>query len=300
MKPKDLHLIVNPVSGRGKGRQILERVKPMFQQAGVELRAYETQDASHGHKLVRELELGTGSAVGGLGGDGTMHQVVNGLLTRSDGKKPPIANIPCGTGNDLALNLGITDPEDAAHKICAGNTSPVDIGLVETTQGEKRYMAVCLIWGYVYDLTLCAERNRWTGLCRYTVAALHELLRHEPREGKLILDGRIIDGKINLFMVFNTTHSGRQVSTIPHAKLDDGLFDVLMLRHGGKLALLKTLAKLQVGKVKQLENIDFYAFQKMELIPAHERDCGVNVDGEWSSRAPVKLTNLRKEVEFYC
>lgn len=101
-------------------------------------------------------------------------------------------------------------------------------------------------------------------------------------------------------MVFNTTHSARQVYTIPHAQLDDGLFDVLMLRGGGKLALLKALAMLQAGQVKGLKNIEFYAFQSLELIPGNEQDHGINIDGEWSSRAPGKLTNLCGEVEFHC
>jgi len=96
-------LIVNPHSGKKQSRQILELLKPVFDLHGAELTILETTEPGNARDLVKHLDLAVYDGIIVLGGDGTFHEVVNGLLKRPDGVTLPLGLIPGGSGNHFSM-----------------------------------------------------------------------------------------------------------------------------------------------------------------------------------------------------
>lgn len=288
-RPKAIHLIVNPHGGKGKGLKILDRVKPQFEKAGIQVCIHHTKYFGHSQIIISELKLEEGAAICGIGGDGTAHHLLNGLLQRKDAEKFPLGLIPGGTGNDLVYDVGVDSVQDAVDCILAGKTRLLDLGFV---QGKEKscYMGVILTWGYLTRLVLTAEKNRWLGLSRYTIAGLLELLKHQSYKGKIILDdgAQVIEDDFDLFMVLNTRYSGRRALSAPHASVTDGLLDLVLLRNCGKVGLYRALMDIQKGAIEKNQQVEHFQFKTLSLEPY--RAFEINVDGEWWGHAPCQLS----------
>ncbi|UCH63225.1 MAG: hypothetical protein JSU77_01885, partial [Fidelibacterota bacterium] len=187
--PKRLCLAVNPHGGRKSGSTVLQQVKPVFDAAGIELNIFETEYAGHARDFIRDLDLSKVNCFCVVGGDGTMHEVINGLLSRPDGALIPIGLIPAGTGNSFMRGFDCLDPLEAARRIVAGRTKPIDAARV-SLGGQILYAFNIVGWGLVTDILILSERLRWLGENRYTVAAALEVLKARKRAARLIVDGR--------------------------------------------------------------------------------------------------------------
>ena len=121
------YLLVNPYGGVKKGLRILQRVKPIFEKAGFELDIIDSTFAGHIKELAHQLDFEGYSGIIVIGGDGSMHEVINGMLTRHDKKQVPIGLIPGGTGNSFMHDLDMLNPIDAAKAITEGHIRPIDV-----------------------------------------------------------------------------------------------------------------------------------------------------------------------------
>ena len=111
----------NPYSGTKKGHAILKKVESIFYAENIDLNIIETTCSGHAKELANRIELNNYDAFIAIGGDGTLLEVVNGLLSRNDGVKIPIGMIPGGSGNSYMHDLGLTNPIDATNAIINGN-----------------------------------------------------------------------------------------------------------------------------------------------------------------------------------
>ena len=147
-----LLLIVNPRSGARRGARVLDQVLPALSQAGRSVDVCQTVRAGDATEIARSRSLEEVGAVCLIGGDGTLHEVLNGLLTREDSLRPPLGIIPCGTGNTVAADLGIHDPFQAVKCIVAGHTRPIDLLRVEMESGTA-YCCNIVGWGAVTQIS---------------------------------------------------------------------------------------------------------------------------------------------------
>lgn len=296
-KPKIMHLIVNPYGGKGKSLALANEVKSQLEAADIQTDIHMTEYYGHSQQIIADIDFDEQSGICGVGGDGTAHHLINGMLNRPDNKTVPIGLIPGGTGNDLAYDLGIKSLNDAIECIVLGHTRSIDIGCVEA-QKSKTYIGVVVTWGYATRLTMTAEKMRWFGLSRYTVAGVIELLRHKGYQGKVTLDnGEVIDGQFDLFMVLNSRYTGKRVLTAPDGKLDDGLLDLIMVRNQGRKGLYKTLMDIQNNKIETNTIAEFRQFKKLTLEPASNFD--INIDGELYDTAPCTISVLPDKLRLY-
>jgi YegS/Rv2252/BmrU family lipid kinase len=296
-KPNTIHLIVNPYGGKGKSLKIANFAKSDLEKSDIKVELHQTQYFGHSESIISDLSLDENTAVCGVGGDGTVHHIINGLLNRADKKVVPLAIIPAGTGNDLAYDLMLSDAKSAIECIKSGKTRLLDIGYVEG-QKKSSYMAVVTTWGYATKLTMTAEKIRWFGLTRYTVAGLFELIRHKGHQAKVILDGgEVIEDYFDLFMILNPRYSGKRVMTAPQAKIDDGLLDLVMLRNKGKFGLYKTLMDIQNNRIEKNTIIEYRQFKKLTLEPVSDFD--INLDGESYGKAPCTISVLPQKLIVY-
>lgn len=302
MTDRRILLLVNPRSGRRRGTAILEQVKPVFAAADVELDVQVTEQGGHARRIAKEFDL---SGYGGLcliGGDGTLHEIVSGLFERSEWSEwgepaaIPLGIIPSGTGNDVARQLEIAGPLNAAERIIAGRTVPFDVARVEA--GDQTDYCVTLVgWTGVADINCLAERLRILGRFRYAAATLWHILFPKRRHAELVLDDRRLEGDFMLVIAANTVFSGSGMRVAPRADTADGKIDVVILRNASRRQLLRTFAKVFDGSYVDLPFVEYYQVRSLRILS--DESAPLDLDGEVWGTAPVKVEVIPKAVRFF-
>ena len=290
-------LTVNPHGGTKKGPQILKKVKPIFEASGTDLFIIETTFAGHAKELANQLDLTEYDGFIGIGGDGTLHEIINGMLSRPDGKKIPIGIIPGGSGNSYMHDLKLTNPLKAAKAIIQGNTKFLDTAQVEVNHVIK-YANNMIGWGLVTDVGNKAEHFRWMGTNRYTILSVMEVFRHKSRSAALIMDDKKIEDEFTFIIACNSMHVGKGMKMAPKARLDDGLIDLIVIRAGAsRTRLLQVLPKLFDGSHINEPEVEYIQTSKFSLIP--ETDEILNIDGEIMGSTPIKVKMIPNAFEMF-
>jgi len=290
-------IVVNPHGGKKKGPRILDKVKPVFEAEGAELSIIETGFASHAQELAGQMDLDNYDGFLAIGGDGTLHEVVNGMLTRKDGRILPIGIIPGGSGNSYMHDLGLTEPLAAAKAIVRGKTRPVDVARVEIDHVVK-YAINMVGWGMVTDVGKKAEHYRWLGVSRYTILSLVEILLKKSRAAALVMDDRKVVDEFTFIVACNTIHVGKGMKMAPDARLDDGLIDLVVLRGGiPRARLVQILPKLFDGSHLNEPEVSCHRVSEFSLMP--EKNDILNIDGEIVGSTPVKVKMLKHAFHIF-
>ncbi|MFQ6605212.1 MAG: diacylglycerol/lipid kinase family protein [Fidelibacterota bacterium] len=288
------YLAVNPHGGMKKGMAILEKVEPIFKQAGAELDIRETRYAGHARVMANTFSFEGYDGFCAIGGDGTMHEVINGMLSREDGAKLPIGLITGGTGNSFMHDLDCLDPVVAAKRIVTGRLRPVDVARVDAN-GEIIYGFNIIGWGLPTDITLQAENFRWFGGQRYNIASLIEVVKNTPRLARIIIDGRTVAGDYGFVLACNTIHTGTAMKAAPLAQIDDGLIDLLTVRKAGRLKLLILFSKIFSGAHVGDPAVVYNQAREFSIIP--QENYPLNIDGEILGSTPIHVKMIPSAIE---
>jgi YegS/Rv2252/BmrU family lipid kinase len=289
-------LIVNPRSGSRRGTRILDQVLPVLSQHGRRVEVRQTERSGHAAEMVRTNSLEDVAGICLIGGDGTLHEVLNGLMARDDSLRPPLGIIPSGTGNTVAEHLGHSVLLDAAHHIAAGHTRPLDVLRVSMGTGTA-YCCNIVGWGGVTDINRTAEKLRWLGGSRYTAAALVHVAFPRPRRLRLTIDGRSHDGEYLFAVACNTRSTGKGMLLAPRADVADGLVDLVLVRNTSRLQLLKVLQKVFDGSHVTEPCVAYHQAREFELAP--EAADGLNLDGELYGAAPCHVTVMPQAISVF-
>ena len=290
-------ITVNPHGGKKLGPRLLNRVKPLFEAKGIELFVVETTFAGHAKELANQLNITEYDGFIGIGGDGTLHEIINGMLSRYDGRKIPIGIIPGGSGNSYMHDLQLTDPLKAAKAIINGKTRALDTTKIEVNHIIK-YSNNMIGWGLVTDVGNQAEHFRWLGTNRYTILSVVEVLRHKSRPATLIMDDKKIEDEFIFIIACNSIHVGKGMKMAPKARLDDGLIDLIVIRSGvSRTRLLQVLPKLFDGSHINEPELEYYQTSQFSLIP--ETDEILNIDGEIMGSTPIQVNVIPKAFEMF-
>ncbi|XP_067023571.1 ceramide kinase-like isoform X2 [Acropora muricata] len=194
-RPRKLKVVINPRSKKGQARLVyLKQVAPLFDKAGIRADLMMTQRAGHAWEYFRTADLSTYDGVVCVGGDGIVHEVVNGLLEKShgnvgidlvDGTLPDnftalplsvrVGIIPAGSTEVVVFSAqGINDPVTSAIHIILGHTIPLDICSLWNDNKHIRF-TFSLAYGFLGDVLKTSERNRWMGPKRYKWGAARRL-----------------------------------------------------------------------------------------------------------------------------
>jgi sphingosine kinase len=284
MTARHFAVVVNPHGGTRRGLAVLEAVKPVFAASGAELDVRVTAAAGHAEEIAKTVHLAGCDGLCLIGGDGTIHEVVNGLLRRPDPVSTPLGVIPGGTGNSLAEHLKCSDALDAAQRIVAGHTRPLDV-VRTTTENGVTYCVNIVGWGAAVDINRTAERLRMFGPPRYAAAALTHIVRARRRRAKVVLDGDVIEDDFLLVVACNTKFTGKGMLLAPNAETDDGKVDVVFVRRASRLEMLKLFHKVFDGSHLSLDCVEYRRVQSFG-IESEGRDL-LNIDGELKDATPV-------------
>ena len=284
---------MNPAGGTKKGMKILEMVKPIFDKSEVHVDILQTEYAGHANHLANTLDLSGYNGLCAIGGDGTLFEIVNGMLKRKDNQNFPLGLITGGTGNAFMHDLNCLDPIEASERIIKGNLRSVDIARVETP--NNFYFSFNIIgWGLVADAGYLAEYFRLLGGLRYDVASVLEVLKGKRRISRLILDDEVVDDDFVFVIACNTIHTGKAMRIAPNAKFDDGKIDLIIVRNASKTELLKLFPKLFTGEHVKSKLVECRQVQKFSIIS--DENSSLIIDGELIGNTPVHVTMEPKKI----
>jgi diacylglycerol kinase (ATP) len=267
-------LIVNPVAGRGRPRQVLPRVTAALDAAGAAYQVHESASLEHARQLARQAAAG--DIVVAVGGDGTVGALagVASLLGCTYGI------IPAGRGNDLARMLRIPfDPAAAAGALTSGTTRQIDLIGVSRPSGPEVTVAGSVYVGVPSVAGQIANGTRWlAGPMVYPVAALRAVAGWRPVTfcvlgacGRHEFAGYAV-------VVANSAYFGAGMIVAPPARIDDGELDLVLMRHGPKLAFIRALSKIKDGSHVSLDEISLD--RDSDLTLTVDRPMPVAADGE--------------------
>ena len=277
-------IVVNPRGGRRRGPAVWEQVRPVFEAVGSQLDVHVTTHTGHAAELAESADLDGCDGLCLVGGDGTIHEVVGGLMRRADPAAVPLGIIPAGTGNTVLEQLGCTDPLQAAQRIVAGHIQLLDV--VRLTIGDHvSYCANIIGWGAAVEINRMAERLRVLGPARYTAAALLEILRVRRRHLQLTLDDQLIEDEFCLVVACNTKFTGKGMQLAPRAEIADGRVDVVFVRHATRWQMLQLFRTVFDGSHVDLPCVEYRQVASFGLHT--ERQDLLNCDGELAGHTPV-------------
>lgn len=290
------YLIVNPMSGHKKGHSILEKVKGVFENAGIEIDADISTHKNHPFELAQSKSLNEFDAICVAGGDGTFHEVINGMMSRSDNKRLPIGFIPAGTGNSLMHDFDCLDPVEAAQRIVANQKGKLDVFEIDAN-GETIYGFNILGWGIPVAINILAEKMRWVGGQRYNLASVIEVIKNQTQQVKFIIDGKEMNGEYGFFLVCNTMYTGNGMKMAPDAKLDDGYLDILIAKKVSRIKLLALFAKVFKGNHINDSAIEYHRAKEFSII-TNSND-PLNIDGQNVGFSPVHAKVLAEQLDIF-
>ena len=232
-------IIVNPYAGRWKARAAISDIERACQKIGLGYELVVTEGPDHGIELAREAALGGFSPIISAGGDGSISEVLNGLMqATSGGMAGPLGVIPLGSADDFADMLGLEKEIEAACRVVlAGYVRIIDVGCV-----NGRFFGNNSAVGLEPMVTITqAAMKRVKGTPRYILAALKTILSHRPWSMRLTWDDGEYEGPSALVSVGNTRRTGGTFWMTPRAEVDDGCLDFVFTGDLGRLKLLRLL-----------------------------------------------------------
>ena len=297
LKNKKILFIVNPVSGVKDNKLIEQTITPHLNNHKLDFDIIYTSKSGYAKHYVHTMDSGVYNSILILGGDGTINEILNGILSRVDGYIPILGFLPGGTGNAVLHNLKYLDPILALQPMLHKHTKFIDVMILKFPNAVE-YSINILGWGLVSDIAILAEKLRFIGQSRYNLASLYGILKLKARECTLIIDNKKYHNQYLFILIQNTIYTGKAMKTAPQAKLDDGLIDILLVsKDANKLQMLILLSKLSNGSHIQSEYVEYMQVKNIELIPKINE--AVNIDGDIKHMTPVKISVLEKKLPIY-
>lgn len=265
-------IIVNPNAGKGKGKKNLKTALKLFSERGAEYSVFETTRAGEAKEFSQRLTASGEKEIIVVGGDGTLHEVLNGL---SDPSSCRLGLIPSGTGNDFAAAAGLpSNAAQAAEIILSGETKETDFLCV----GGVRCMNVGGLGMDVDVLVRCKKGRFVKGKIKYLLSLLQSLFTFKGYEIEIESGERRETHKALIAVACNGTQIGGGIRICPASVIDDGKIDVMAVECMGKAQIVKAFLYLMKGKVLDYPAAGHFLCERVKIVPS--LPCTVQLDGE--------------------
>ena len=262
--------IINPHSGTSRKTSIPELAYNILSDNGSELYFVYTNEQGHVAQIIDDVASQGFDVVIGVGGDGTINEV-------ADAVRPTdmtMGIIPMGSGNGLARSLDIPmDPEAALEVIRKGYIKRIDCC-------EANGFPFFVTFGVGFDAQVTAsyDQKSFRGPLSYVLSTVDQFIKHKSSLYRLHLNGEVIEQKAFLVTCANADQYGNNAIIAPEAELDDGLFDVVVIRNMSLLKAPQVAINLFTKNINESASIDIYRTDHL-VIEREEKDYA-QVDGE--------------------
>lgn len=292
-------VIRNPVSGVRSGRAQWRGIGIALATHFGEPEFRETAGVGDAARLAIELVEAGCDLIIAVGGDGTIGDVVDGLM-RSRKPDTAFSFIPTGTGCDFARNFALPhDPEAVVRRIAGAPVRRIDVARLSGTspgrqEAEHHFANIASVGvsGRIVQAVNGRGRRVASGSLRFFLCSVREILRYRPEAVRVTVDGaEIFKGPVTVAAVANGAWFGGGMHVVPFADLADGLLDIGILRGASRTGVLGILARLYSASHVGHPLISFHRGRVMEIEPSGDHPVSIEADGE-----TLPFDRLRVEV----
>lgn len=297
MSDKKLFILLNPHAAKGRGMVRKKEILALFSQGGYDATVVMTEKGNGASSLAYNATLDGWPTIIAAGGDGTVNEVVDGILRAVTEKQVPVPRLgvlPVGRGNDFAWGMGIPrDLKKASELIIAGKTRTIDAGI---TYGglypQGRYFINGQGVGFEPLVNFIAsDFKHVSGTLSYVLALIRILIAHpEPYQVQLTLDGKTQHLVTQQLSICNGRRMGSAFIMGPDALFDDGYFDVVFANQPVKNSRLLFIAlKFFKGTQVKLPIFSVVRAKSIKLV-SENNPMPVHVDGEEISKGCMQFS----------
>ena len=293
MKKKML-FIYNPRAGKSQIRSNLLDMIDIFVKAGYEVTAYPTQAQGDGIRAVTERQIGYYDMIACSGGDGTLDEVVTGMMRCE--KRLPIGYVPAGTTNDFAGSLGIPrSMEKAARVIVDGRSFRCDVGGF-----NENIFVYIAAFGLFTDVSYETRQDMKNvlGHMAYVLEGMRKLSKVKSYALKVTSGDKVIKGDFIFGMITNSLSvGGIKKITGDNVKLDDGVFEVTLIKRPGNPVELNTIMAAMVNRNIDTDLMECFTASELQIESTEE--IAWTLDGEFGGRhSRVEIRNYKQALEI--
>jgi len=291
---KRARLIYNPTSGREEMKRRLPEILQKLEEGGIETSCHATTGEGDATlEVEKALERGYDLIIA-AGGDGTLYEVINGMAEKEN--RLPIGIIPVGTTNDFARAMGIPKHwEYACDLIINQHSKKIDVG-----KAGDRYFINIAGGGFLTDLTydVPIKLKTMIGQLAYYLKGMEKMIHLRPTELTFYAEGAgTFVGEFMLFLICNSNSVGGFERLAPDSKLDDGLFDVLLVRKCNLPEFIRLVTLALRGEHLSDPHIELIRTSHITITSPNLVQ--LNLDGEYGGTLPNSFENLASHIEIY-
>ncbi len=281
--PKKVKLILNPMADMGRAWKTANELRPIAQEFQGDLSWSGTVYPTHAIELAKQAAEEGCDLVVAMGGDGTVHEVMNGLMQVPEHKRPMMGVVPIGSGNDFAYSLGITQKSSHAlvNALKAESIQSVDVGLmIDEHTGRKEYFDNTLGIGFDAIVTIYSHKLPIVkGFMMYLTAVIQTIImNHNPMQVKIETDTESFETKVLMLTLCNGPREGGGFMLAPEAKNNDGKMTYLAIQEVSRLMMFRLVPEFMNGTHMRFSSVRMGEFKKLSL--TSDLPLYIHADGE--------------------
>ncbi|MBR5614252.1 MAG: YegS/Rv2252/BmrU family lipid kinase [Clostridia bacterium] len=283
-------LVLNPRSGKGKIKNKLLEIIDIFVKHGWNVTVHTTQNSSDAFEIVHKKGTKFDRIVAS-GGDGTLNEVIRGLMSLDFEKRPALGYIPSGTVNDFASNLHISkNMKKAAENIMTGNEFRCDIG----SFNHKNFIYVAAFGAFTNVSYETPQQNKnILGNAAYILEGMKQLSSIKSYKMRVEFGDNAIEGDFALGMVANSNYIAGMKTKALKAQLNDGLFEVVLIKRPRTFFELNDIVSHLA--MQDFSTDLFYVFRAEYVKFISQEDVQWTLDGEFGGAVSCAEISVEKE-----
>jgi diacylglycerol kinase (ATP) len=293
---RKVKLIFNSTADMGQAWRIANDLRPIIADYG-HADWSGTVYPTHATELARQAGEQGYEMVIAIGGDGTVHEVINGLMQVPVENRPVLGIVPVGSGNDFAHAIGISEKPDIAlvHAL-RGEPRLVDIGLLSDETGRKEYFDNTLGIGFDAVVTIRSHKLPLVrGFLMYLTAVIQTIiLNFNPMQLHVETDSESWELAALMLTLCNGSREGGGFLVAPQARNDDGILEYATIRKVSRLMMFRLVPEVMKGTHARFKEVRMGTFHKMTL--SSDRALFIHADGEIYSGFNTDIHKLSLEV----
>lgn len=283
----NIKIIINPAAAWGHGTEAAPTIERTLTELGVDFDLVCTTRPGEAIELARRASLDGYDVVAAAGGDGTAHEVTNGLLTaQPEGVAGTLALLPLGSGNDFAHMMGASEKDvvAACHRLVDGETRVVDVARL-----DDRYFVNGVGIGFDAMVSVQSRRVRFVaGIARYFIAVFQTILvYYKPLPVIIRYDGHTVTETVMMITIGNGRRHGGGFYVTPLAEADDGLLELCVTRETPRLNIFRLIPYYIKGTHLNLPIVT--NTRARHIVVTSDDELPVHVDGEIYATAAHRL-----------